>query len=230
MIDIVIPVRPGPNEELRFALRSLINVPHRQVHIVGAAPSWVDRSAVRVFPQPRATQKSDTVAGHLLAACADPEISDPFILFNDDFYVTEPIPAVPALNRGLVVDVLTEFHDRGAASGYVASMVDTRRRLLEHFGVEPLSFELHLPIVVDKGLMEAAIALGEGVQRWHRRTAYGAVAGITGERADDVKVTRPSDRIPAGPFLSTSDASFRWVRPMLRRIFPTPGPYERGTR
>lgn len=198
--------------------------------MIGAAPRWVDRGLVRVVERPRGTTKWDTVTGHILTACADPEISDPFILFNDDFYVTEPVDHIPDLNRGLVLEVIADYRGRGIHSSYVTSMVDTRNRLLEHFGVEPLSFELHVPLVVDKGLMEAAITLGADTPRWHRRTAYGAVAGLTGERITDVKVNHPADGLPSGPFLSTSDASIRWVRPTLRRIFPTPGPYERGTR
>lgn len=231
-LDVVIPVRPGPNEELRFALRSLTNLPHRRVHILGAAPSWVDRSEVRVVPRRHSARKWDTVTDHLVAACTDQEISDPFVLLNDDIFTVEPIDAVPALNRGPLVDVIEEYEGRGVYSSYVTSMVMTHRRLLEHFphDRELMSFELHVPLVVDKGLMLAAIALGEGVERWHRRTAYGVIAGLAGERVPDVKVNHPDDAWPDGPFVSTSDASFPWVRPRLRNLFPDRGPYERGNR
>lgn len=231
-LDVVIPVRPGQNEELRFVLRSLTNLHHGAVHILGSAPHWVDRSAVRVVERRRAATKWDTVTAHLAAACTDPEISDPFILLNDDIYITGPVAEVPPLHRGLVLDVLADYGGRGIHSSWIESMRATRRRLLDLTGheAEPYSYELHVPMVIRKDTMTVAIAAGADVPRWNRRTAYGNLAHLGGHRIDDVKLRTPADPWPAGPFLSTSDASFRFVRPALRRMFPTPSRYERGTR
>ena len=91
--DIVIPCRPGANEELRYALRSLKNLPHRDVWIIGGIPDWV--RDVRFYEYPRSTTKYETTAQHMVTACRHPEISDPFVLMNDDFYIMKPMKTVP---------------------------------------------------------------------------------------------------------------------------------------
>jgi len=228
--DVVIPVRPGLNEELRFTLRSLVNVPHGQVHIYGYAPPWVDDTRVRVVRLPKLATKGLTVGRNIRAACEDPEVPARFLLFNDDFYITRPIPRVPVLNWGRVRDVVTRLNGKGIRNRATRAMTATADRL-EELGYEsPWSFELHVPMMIRGRTMLRALDLGADVPGFNRRTAYGAVAGLRGRTITDVKIYRATDPVPDGPFLSTHDGTFRYMRPMLRQLFPKRGPYERGLR
>lgn len=229
--DIVIPCKPEEhNEELRFVLRSLANLPHGTVHIVGYAPTWVDRDTVNVIHRPRKGGKFSAVLGNIKAACMSEDVSDEFVLFNDDMYVMQKIKTVPVLNYGTVADRVARLRGLGNNSMYVQSMENTQKALEELGYRDILSFELHTPLPVQKRLMLAAIAL-KGCFRWNDRTAYGAVAGLTGKTVlDDVKVYFPDDPIPAGVFLSTADAALAPGRVLdhLRAAFPSPSRYERG--
>lgn len=222
--DIVIPCRPGQNEELRFALRSLENLPHRDVWIIGGMPDWV--RGVHFFEYPRAFTKHETTTQHIRTACTHPEISDSFILMNDDFYIMKRLRSLPVLNRGRVRDVIAEHEQRDINSTYVRGMRATLARL-EQYGYEnPRSFELHVPLTVHKQAMLEALDLCAGIDVIHKRTAYAAVAGLKGRTIRDVKVNATGDPIPSGQFLSSSDDSFDYLRPTLEAAFPEPGRYE----
>lgn len=228
--DVVYPVRAGErNDELRYSLRSLEHLPHGRVHMIGFAPTWVDQRRVRVLPASRGSYlpKWAVVSQHILDACLDAEISDPFILMNDDMYIMERLEHLPLLNRGRTSVLVEQLRAAGVDSDYVDSMLRTRDELERYGFPDPLSFELHTPITVYKGAMREAIAIGNGIRRWNRRTAFGALFGCVGETIADVKVLRRGDPIPPGPLLSSSDYTFPWVLPHLRKLFPFPGIYER---
>lgn len=223
--DVVIPVRPGnSNPELRYALRSLANVPHGAVHIVGHAPRWVNRKAVNVIPRPLIGP--GTVRDHMRVVCESPDVSESFLLFNDDMYVTRPVP-IPVLNRGRQGDVIARLRARHGVSMYVLGMIDTLNALSAAGFPDPWCFELHTPMRMQKDLLREALILGRGVRRFNWRTGYGAVAGLSGDTVPDVKVYERTDPIPPGPFLSTSDQSFPWFADHLAGIFPKQSRYER---
>ena len=94
--DVVYLCRSGENEELRYSLRSLKNVPHGQVWIFGGAPSWIsDRVNFVGVPQTDFNfrdawkTKFENTRRNLYTATQQPEVSEHFLLMNDDFYVTE---------------------------------------------------------------------------------------------------------------------------------------------
>ncbi len=221
--DVVYICRSGENEELRYSLRSLVNLPHRRVWIFGDAPRWVNRQTVRVAKVIQSGNVYDITNRNIRLACERPGVSDPFVLFNDDFYVMQPIKTVPVLNRGTVEDVLLEH--RGINSVYVKGMIETRDMLRSIGYRSPLSFELHVPLPVHKAAMLAAIALRGNIYRYHNRTAYGAIAGLTGRTIPDVKVYEKGDQVK-GIWLSSNDATFPLVKPTLEAMFPTPSMYE----
>lgn len=233
MSDVVYLVRGGRNEELRYSLRSLYHLPHDRVWVVGAnPPPWltgVERIGVR-----QQQYKFADVPLKLLAACRHPEISDPFWLFNDDFFVTRPVDGFPLLHRGPLRAQMAcgwgESYRQGA---------DRTARLLVSWGHRDdglLSYELHMPLWVRKR---------EFVEAWQRaqfvdftiptcfRSLYGNHAQLGGREVDDAKV-RDCDSLPDpdAPAVSTTDRTFargevgRWIRARL----PDPSPYERNRR
>lgn len=227
-MDVVYICRPGDdNEELRYSLRSLSNIPHDRVWVVGNGPSWL-RNVERV-EVPLQKDKQLTALNNLVTACQHPEISDPFLIMNDDFYIMQPMEKVPILNMGPLPRVISE-HRYGSA--YRVAMQKTYDRLLtlvdDPTGL--VCYELHIPMEIDKVDMLMALSLGQGIHGLHNRTMYGNLSGLVSEEAKDVKVYRTDktrDYLHS-PLLSTSDRTFRYhpVGKYIREQFPQASEYE----
>lgn len=212
-MDVVYYVRPGEhNEELRYSLRSLANLPHDRAWVVGHKPAWV--TGVEHISGNTARGPQANAIANLGLAC-EAIRAERFVVFNDDFYVMDPVLAVPTYHAG----PLSERTRPMSADLRIA-----RDALAELGHKDPIDWTLHLPFVVWRRRLERVLALLTSPAEW--RTMYGNLAGIAGERADDVKVRRRSDPIPDGPFLSSSPATFPALARLLRQRFPTPGPYE----
>jgi len=227
-MDIVYPLKrsAGPDDELRYSLRSLQNLPHGRVFLVGGRPAWAKN--VEHIGTDRKHTKYKDAGNNIVAACRSREVSDPFILMNDDFFVMEPIREVPVLNRGKVRDVLRLYETRIGFSKYIAGMRNTLDQLADYGYDDPLSFELHVPIVIHKDTYMQTRELRTRVDTWHIRTAYGAVMGLEGTTIRDVKVNEAFESVRPGPFASTSDRSFRQGMAgfQVRSKFRRPSPYE----
>src|SRR5688572_14976620 len=101
-MDIVFPIRAsGRTDELRYSLRSLVNLPHDRVWIAGHRPEWVSKEVGHIaVHQLGGTTKYERSLANLLAACSHPEVSDEFVRFDDDFFVMVPMDRVPLLHQG----------------------------------------------------------------------------------------------------------------------------------
>ncbi|MFB7114824.1 hypothetical protein [Streptomyces sp. NPDC056291] len=227
--DIVVPVREGAvSQELRYALRSWeAHLPHRRVWIIGYRPQWL--GGVEYVPSQQAgrTKYANTTAA-MRHACRHPEISDPFLWANDDFFVMEKLDDMPVLHRGPVREVAEHYAARASGS-YLQGMRDTRALLAEYGHEDPLSYELHVPLEIRKEGMLDALSAGRRVEVLHKRTAYGVLNGIGGDRMQDVKVLHRGPRFDRStPFLSTMPDSFGngEVGRLIRASFPQPSTYE----
>lgn len=211
---------------MRWSLRSLRNLNHRRVWIVGHRPDWVHKVHHLFVRQDESKYRNSTK--NVIRACQHPDISDPFLLFNDDFFVLQPIEEVPILHNGPVGGAPRSSF---GMSTYQQGRIDTRR-LLQQWGYQrPLSYELHIPLEIHKEPMLEVLARAEkaNIACLHKRTLYGNVAGLGGEYADDVKALRPADTFrPGDLFASTNPATWQHGRAGedLRRLFPDPSPYE----
>lgn len=229
--DLVVPVRTGrANAQLRYALRSwAANLPHGRVWIVGYRPAWL--ANVEHIPTSQHGTKYANTTAAVRAACSHPDISSTFLLCNDDMFLMTPQPdGMPVLHRGRVADVETYYVGR-ASGRYLDGMRETRDLLVSLGHDDPLSYELHVPMPVDKSGMLKALDVGRDLAVCHKRTLYGNLAGLGGDQIRDVKVLRRSpgfDR--ASPYLSTMKDSFTngAVGDFIRRAFPDPSPYEGG--
>jgi hypothetical protein len=227
-LDLVVPVREGPaNQQLRYALRSwTANLPHGHVWVVGYKPSWL--GGVRHIPTRQTGTKYANTTVAVRAACEHPDVSEMFLYANDDMFVMEPLDAMPVLHRGPVRDVEAYYATR-ASGAYLRGMRETRELLAEHGYPDPLSYELHVPLPVSKAGMLKALDAGRHLAVLHKRTAYGVLNEIGGERINDVKVLHRGPRFDRStPFLSTMPDSFAHgeVGRVIRSRFPRPSTYE----
>ena len=225
-MDVVYVVGPwDENEELRFSLRSLAaNVPHDRVWIAGHLPSWA--AGVGHIPVGRRPSRFKSSTANLLAACRHLDVSAEFAYFNDDFFAVTPAEDIPVRHRGPVGDVLAAVPH----SHYRMGAIATARLLREHGVDRPLSYELHMPMRVDKARMAKAIELGRSIPALHKRTLYGNLAGAGGEQVPDCKIHDRHTRIPPGAvWASTTDESFACgaAGAQIRALFPEPCRYER---
>lgn len=224
-MDVVYVCRPGQrNDELRYSLRSLANLAHDRVWIGGSCPAWVQ--GVQQVPVAHRRSKYEASTANLMAVAAA-GVSARFVLMNDDFFLMQPLEEVPVLHRGPIADAVPD-HPTLSYARRMAEMADW----LKLHGHTQLCYEMHAPMVLERRrLLEVMnLPVEPAVRDRHKRTLYGNVWALGGERVDDFKIsTQRQGFSPETPFLSTTDNSFRLcaVGKHIRERFPDPSPYER---
>lgn len=224
--DVVYIVRDGPNEELRYSLRSLINLPHGRVWIVGGGPDWL--TGVGRIKVEQYRSKHENGVRNIRAAIAHPDVANPFVLFNDDFFVVQPLDTVPVLHNGPLADRIT---NDALGPSYQRMLRDTQRLLQRHGHDDPLCYDLHVPMTLDKPALTEALDACNGAQILYQ-TVYGNLRQVGGTYSVNAKVHASTDDIqrpiPDGPFWSTNDKSFREdeIGRRIRAAFPEPSRYE----
>lgn len=230
-MDVVYPVRTGnANEELRYSLRALhANFPHRDVYVIGAPPAWLQN--VISIPHRQGSNSRSNTNTSMRLACLHPDVSNPFVWMNDDYFIMQPIDEIPRLNRGPIDDVIEQLAPR--KDQYAQGMVATKRLLIDSGFVEGnvTSYELHMPLLVQKSSMLYALKVYEDSKRpnLHKRTLYGNIFDYGGETVTDNKITSKTAQWDIdATFISTSDLSFRDhpIGAWIRAQYPDKSPYE----
>lgn len=172
--------------ELRYSLRSLQNINHNKVFIVGEKPSWVTN--VEHIPVAQDSTRYENVARNLWAAVNTDTISSDFIMMNDDFFIIGKHDAMPTLHWGYLHDVIAKYNKRyGMETDYLLSLKYCYAQLAELGFKDPLCYELHTPIVINKSNVKQLKA--EVNPPYHQfRTLYGNYFQLGGEYSEDVKV------------------------------------------
>lgn len=227
-MDVVYVCKDGENPELKYSLRSLRNVDHGKVWIFGGAPVWINEDTVNVRKRRQSVWPYASTRAHIQAACNDPEVSDPFLLWNDDFFAMRPVGTVPLYHRGSLEAMLEEYVSTNSA--WVKGLRETASLMKKRGVLEgALSYDTHLPLVVHKYEMRDALrwAKESRVEATHLRTLYG-FSLFNGVEHIDPKLIRRGDPFPEGAWLSSGDTTFRsTVEPVLRYLFPDKSEYER---
>lgn len=240
IVYIVGPNRHAPdrNAELRYSLRSLANVPHNKVWIVGQKPDWVIN--VGYIPTEQKQDKYQNAYRNTMAATLSVDIADDFLLFNDDMFAMQPMASVPPKHRGPVREVVADYKQRSRLGGYLSGMESTAALLASIGFSDPLSYELHIPMPVNKHRLRETLITYQfligGTRRsamLHKRTWYGNMQRIGGEYHEDVKVFHPRqtpDQWLHSAWLSTGDNSWckHEVGVHIRTVFNKPSPYEKA--
>lgn len=212
-------VRSGPNEELRFSLRSVAKAyPDLPVFIVGDKPDWCHPDGF--LPGNHWANKPLNVWGNLTLLAGWDQLPDRILVMMDDLYITGPVKDIPVLYRGALTEHLELVAHRSD------EWAQSLRKTAEELPPEALSYELHTPFPCSRVLLNDTLAREPGAVPPQWRTLYGNTHHVNPTRADDVKITNTRPAIPPGPFISTTDMSWRWVKHHLQRALPTPSPWE----
>lgn len=227
-MDVVYVNKDGENLELRYSLRTLKHVTHRRVWIFGGAPVWIDPETVHHVKQMQKGSPYRSTRSHISAACGTPEVSDPFMLWNDDFFAMQKVGKMPLLHRGPIGGVMERYAN--VKTLWAKGLRETAA-MLEEKGLGSISYDLHVPLIVHKEPMREALRWAEKARNdaIHTRTLYGNLADLGGTFIADPKMSRRSAPFPEGPWLSSSDDTFRSsVEPVLRYLFTEKCQYEKG--
>lgn len=232
-LDIVYFVKDTPrNEELRYSLRSVCeNMPHKRVWIFGGRPMGIEPD-IHVKVEQEGKTKWDKVRSMFQMACLNKELTDDFILFNDDFFIMKPTDRIDTLYRSSLPDHINVIENSrwNRPSDYTRQL----RRMDEHLkslGLSDLSYELHTPFVFNKEKLLYLINKYPDMRC--TRTFYGNFYNIGGERHSDVKIfsDKPNFDYKNSRFLSTDDPvvninndAWRYIR----KQFPKKCEYERN--
>lgn len=226
-------------EELRYSLRSLRFLPHRDVFIVGAPPPEWCVNVIHIPTEQRPVTGSGTEKYvnikynqrlNLLAGCDKVES---FVLMDDDFIFVVPLdetlPPVP--NLGTITETHGVMDPIAGPYQQFHHWYQNANPWARSF-LEPLHFAEHVPMLMR----------GEEMGEWMRAvwhipgfpipTLYGNMMGVDSYFGDDfvLKKQRHHDNWSRGQWaVSTVEYAFyAWpVGQKLRDLHSDPSPYER---
>lgn len=233
-MDILYPIkRTETNEELRYSLRSLQNINHNKVIIVGDLPQWVNSETVYYIPTEKLSDRYATTTNNIKLACQNKELSEDFILMNDDFFIMNSIKEKDLLlNRGLMIDVVRYYHKiRHCLSNYDRRVEQGMKELKELGFENPISFELHTPIIINKEKFLSVVdKINTEALHTCKRSVYGNYFIKESNTIEDVKILSNTNisnfDFNNKNFISSSDSSWPKIRNILTQKFPKKCIYE----
>lgn len=227
-MDYVYICRKGENEELRYSIRSLVkNLPDARVWLVGYKPSWYTGNFI---PVKDTSTKFNNIHNALKVIANHPEISDDFVLMNDDFFILKPMSEIPVTHGGLLIDKIREYYRLSPSSYYAHLLSKANTFLINHGIYEALDYDLHMPMPINKTNLIKTISY-----KHMPRSVYGNLNNVGGIKKDDVKAYSGNSRLSErsislnddAVFLSTEDDSFENThKETLQKMFPEPSQYE----
>jgi hypothetical protein len=228
-MDIVYICRDGDNEELRYSIRSVVeNLPHDKIWVVGGKPDWYTGNYIKVS---QIKPKYVNARNSLKAVCESEDISNSFILMNDDFYVINKVSHVPYMYSGTLDDKIKQREDIFNGNTYISLLRQTLGSLSRRKKFPILDYELHVPMVMEKNKLSKVLRLS-GL--W--RSVYGNIFDVGGIKIRDVKVYEEKSKFYSNSYdinnleydyISSDDESFKEVkRLVLDKRFRSKSIYE----
>ena len=230
-MDFVYICKDGINEELRYSIRSVVkSFPDSNIWVVGGKPPWYIGDHIGVK---QILTKYRNAIQNLKAICNSNEISEEFILMNDDFYIIKNINSIKIYHGGLLLDKINLYQKLNSNSNYTRKLFATYKKI-KSLGIEsPLDYELHIPMVMEKKKLKQIL---ENNDQFLWRSIYGNVFNIGGEQMEDVKVYNRGPLILKSYnikqdehiYLSSADNSFDMIlNTILRKEFIQRTKYEK---
>ena len=222
--------------ELRHSLRSLAKHVSDvgQVFVFGPRPAWLRQAVHRPVQDPYSHNKDANIIRKMHLVCLNADISDPFLFVNDDHFFTRNCLAgdFPYYHRG-------ELPLRGRGD-YPRRLANTHQGLKAR-GLGTLNFDVHAPILIQKGRFLSAFRGWDWVDRRGAGVVMKSVYGNSwpeivqaAEFLDDLKMNRHTrgtaaawlPRLAERPCFSVSDHVPRLVWQLWEELYPAPSPFE----
>ena len=230
-MDFVYICKDGINEELRYSIRSVVeSFPDSNIWVVGGKPPWYIGNYINVK---QVLTKYRNAIQNLNTICNSNEISEEFVLMNDDFYIIKNISSIKTYHGGLLLDKINLYQKLNSNSNYTRKLSATYKKI-KSLGIEsPLDYELHVPMVMEKKKLKQIL---ENNDQFLWRSIYGNVFNIGGEQMEDVKVYSRGPLVLKSYnikkdehiYLSSADNSFDMIlNTILRKQFIQRTKYEK---
>jgi hypothetical protein len=228
-MDLVYICRVGENEELRYSIRSAVkNLPHDKIWVVGGKPDWYTGNFINV---PNNTlNKFENILECMRIITNIEEISDDFILMNDDFFFIKAIDKMPVYHGGFLKDKIDRYVELRAGK-YASLLVKTYKDLIRQGIKNPLDYDIHVPMPMNKQKLKESLT-----KAYFPRSGYGNIHNIGGTLIKDVKAYFVRSPLYSNTydykqndisFVSTEDSSFDYVyKAILKEMFLSSSPYE----
>lgn len=172
----VVPLGTGSSHgdmELKYSLRSLNPA---DCWLIGTCPTWYTGNHI---PQSETGISTLNIWQKLLTACRTPEISDPFIYGNDDYFYLKPVP-------------LDNYYGNLMGNSEYKRVANHTLSMLEYNGFGTLFFDVHRPMLIYKDKFVAAYNFFEAHLKINQsmlvKSCYGNYAGLSGVEVVDCKL------------------------------------------
>ena len=228
-MDVVYICRSGPNEELRYSIRSVEkNLPHNNIWVIGQSPEWYKGSFIEVK---NVNAKYSNARANLDALIRSKLITEDFILMNDDFFIMRPIEKISYFYEGTLLERAERNELLTTTGAYTQLLYNTYDKLLKMGIEEPLNYEMHIPMIMNKKKLKEVLRYKTCL--W--RSLYGNIYEVGGTDREDVKVYVNNSSNPKSyewrgknfSYLSTQDSSFAEMhRALFSKKFRKPSSIE----
>lgn len=190
-MDFVYMCRDGANEELRYSIRSVYaHIKNPKIWVIGGKPDWYCGNYISV---PQNKTKYENVANNLRVLCKSDQISDDFILMNDDFFIMKDLDEIPTVYGGTLRDKIISYRKYAKHSSYTKLLSKTEKELHSLGILNPLDYAIHTPMPMNKSNLSKVISTDLSI-----KTMYGNLFKVEAIKMSDVKV------YDKGPLLSKS--------------------------
>jgi hypothetical protein len=240
MTDVVYIFGPGGSKwgdrELFYSLRSVGRHLKNfgQIFVLGSFPAFARSPGIpfkHLLSSDPYRNKQHNQRKKMLELCVNPEISESFLLMNDDFFICRDVDAVtiPAYRQGTIAMHIDWRKEN--PSTYLNSLVNTARAL-ERSKLPDLDFELHVPMPMRRDALKRVLedftfdwSVRDGLCA---RSLYGNSLNLPGVRLMDLKLDSPLTesellgKISDKPFFSAGPGGCNpAMASALEKLFPT---------
>lgn len=229
-IDLVYILGTGSrwnDNEIRYSLRSVQNYfPNvGKVFIIGECPDWAT-NIIHIKAPNKYDNKLLNARMKYLEAATNKQISENFILMNDDFFFLKEVKKIPNYSRGTIEEMMKQHPTKNGY--YYRSLWDTHKRL-DGMGIkDSIDFEVHAPIIFNKEKLEMVINMIGSDKAFSIRSCYGNLMNLEPKKVIDFKAANIAEfayqKMRNANFLSINDAlicddHFReWLRTKYRKM------------
>ena len=221
-MDILIPYRTSNTDELRYALRSIAkHIPKARVFIVGDTPDYLS-NIYAIQASDRARTPHSDVYTNINLAINDERLSDDFVLWADDIFITDTFKGIPAWHDD-DIDVIA----KKKPEPYKTILLNTDKLLKANGISNPVSYALHIPMVINKTNLRHVYSLMATTKNVvSMRTLYGNLYLDTSAYHRDVKIYDKTSDLPK-PFASAWENALGVAYKQLQDMYPEKCEYEK---
>lgn len=219
-MDYVYLCRNGDNEELRYSIRSVVaNGNPDTIWVVGGKPDWYCGNFIEV---PQNKNKFENQVNSLKTVCLNKDISDNFILMNDDFYILKSTSEYKYYD-GLLINKIDAHSKKYGNSSYARALKGAMKALAKRNIDKPINYDVHMPMTFNKNNLAQVLDLSLSP-----RSVYGNIFIFDGIEMKDVKIYKDTDVINmSNNLISSEDSSFNLIKEKLNLLFPNKSIYEK---